>query len=143
MARIRIEFPTTELFSTTIPVRITDLNYGRHVGNDVFLRYLQEARMELFKHWGYASETQIEGTVGLIMADVAANYRAEGFYGDVLRISVSVADVSRSGFDLLYRITKEEGGQEVLLAKTGMVCFDYEQRKVASLPDSLRMRLQG
>ena len=37
MARIRLSMPEKFIFTTELPVRITDLNYGGHVGNDVFL----------------------------------------------------------------------------------------------------------
>jgi len=141
MARIRIEFPSQILFSTQFPVRITDLNYGSHVGNDTLLSYLQEARTQLVRAWGYPSETKgIEGA-GLIMADVAVNYRAEVFYGDIIRVEIGVQDISRSGFDWVYRLSKVEDDQLVALAKTGMVCFNYDQRKVVSIPEAFKAKL--
>ncbi|HAA10169.1 MAG TPA: thioesterase [Cytophagales bacterium] len=141
MARIRIDFPPQILFSVQLSVRITDLNYGAHVGNDTFLRYLQEARTQLLRSWGYPSETEgIEG-VGLIVADVAMSYRAEVFYGDELLVEIAVQDIARSGFDWVYRLSRVGEGTLVALAKTGMVCFDYEQRKVVSIPDAFKAKL--
>jgi acyl-CoA thioesterase FadM len=68
MERIKINLPEAFSFSTNIPVRITDLNYGGHVGNDAFLSLLHEARMQFLQQFGY-SEMNVEG-VGLIMSDV-------------------------------------------------------------------------
>jgi len=45
MARQRLTLPTTHLFTTKIDVRITDINYGNHVGNDAFVGYYM--RLEL------------------------------------------------------------------------------------------------
>ena len=43
MARIKVELPELFTFNTTIPIRITDLNYGNHVGNDTILSMIHEA----------------------------------------------------------------------------------------------------
>ena len=37
MERVKIHLPDTFAFSTVSRIRITDLNYGAHVGNDTFL----------------------------------------------------------------------------------------------------------
>ena len=53
MARIKIDLPSKIAFSTNIPVRITDLNYGGHVGNDTVLTIIHEARMQFLANAGY------------------------------------------------------------------------------------------
>ena len=35
MARVRVAYPESTLFCCELPVRITDLNYGDHLGHDV------------------------------------------------------------------------------------------------------------
>ena len=60
MARIKIELPEIFSFTTTIPIRITDLNYGGHVGNDTILSIIHEARMQFLKNAGY-TELDLEG----------------------------------------------------------------------------------
>lgn len=141
MARIKIEQPATYSFSTTIPVRITDVNYGGHVGNDTVLSLIHEARMQFLKSLGY-TEMNLAGT-GMIMADVAIEFKSELFYGDIVIASVAANDLSRVGFDLVYKLEKESESKRplVAIAKTGMICFDYEKKKIASLPDEARQRL--
>ena len=46
MARIKLLMPEQKIFSTDIAVRITDINYGNHVGNDAFVRLIHEARVQ-------------------------------------------------------------------------------------------------
>ena len=65
MARIRIEMPEQFPFSTQLPVRITDINYGGHGGNDAILGMIHERRMQYLRSLGY-SEMEFEG-VGMIM----------------------------------------------------------------------------
>jgi acyl-CoA thioester hydrolase len=130
MARINIDFPSSFNFTTSIPVRITDLNYGGHVGNDSILSIIHEARAQFFKNYGY-SEINFGGT-GTIMSDVVINFKNELFYGDVVQASVAVMNISRVAFDIVYILKKEN--TIVAEAKTGMVCFDYEKKKVLSVP---------
>lgn len=132
MARIKLHLPEIFSFSTEIPVRITDINYGGHVGNDSILSLLHEARMQYLQHLGY-SEMSLAGA-GLIMADAAIEFRGEAFYGDKLKAYVTADEFSRIGFDLYYKIVKGPEESLVVLAKTGMVCFDYTQRKVVAVP---------
>ncbi|MES2627423.1 MAG: thioesterase family protein [Bacteroidota bacterium] len=134
MARIKIEQPEHFIFTTTIEVRVTDLNYGNHLGNDALLGIVHEARVRFYSSLGFPDERNVFGT-GLIMADTAIQYRSEGFLADVLTISVGVHDINRMGYDLVYRIVNQHGA-EVAIAKTGMVCFDYSIRKVCPLPEA-------
>lgn len=132
MARIKLHLPDTFSFSTLIPVRITDINYGNHVGNDAILSLLHEARMQFLQSRGYTEMNM--GGAGLIMADAAIEFKGEAFYGDVLTASVAAVDFSRVGFDLYYKLEKGANKTVVVLAKTGMICFDYQKRKVSSVP---------
>jgi acyl-CoA thioester hydrolase len=137
MARIKIDIQGKLLFSTQIQIRITDINYGNHAGNDSLVGILQETRMKWLHSFGF-TELNINGT-GLIQSDLAVEFKAEAFYGDVLTVDLYVADITRAGFDLLYTITTTRGGKKitVLNAKTGMICFDYENKKVVVIPDAL------
>jgi acyl-CoA thioester hydrolase len=138
MARVKIDLPDSFHFSTRIPVRITDLNYGAHVGNDALLGILQEARLHYLQQWGY-TELAMAG-VGLIMSDVIIVFKGESFYGDVLDIRVQATEFSRVGFELYYLVeTLREGRPQVVAhAKTGMICFDYALRKPVSVPELFR-----
>lgn len=53
MNRIKINLPDSFHFSTELVIRITDLNYGGHVGNDVFLSLIHEAREQYLLSFGY------------------------------------------------------------------------------------------
>lgn len=143
MARIKIDLPDSFSFSTAFAVRITDLNYGGHVGNDKVLTFLHEARMRFLVSLGY-SELNVEG-VSLIMADAALVFKNEIFYGDELLISIQAAEFSRVGFDLLYKIEKKskELPLTAAIAKTAMICFDYEMKKVTALPEAAKQKLSA
>lgn len=134
MARINLELPPTFSFSTTIPVRITDINYGGHAGNDSILSMIHECRFQYLHSRGY-TELNFEG-VGLIMADVAIEFKAEIFYGDQLKACITATEFLRSSFDLYYKFEKLSSSGEVVVvkAKTGMICYDYTQKRIVSVP---------
>lgn len=46
MARVHVQIPAHTHFEATVPVRVTDLNYGNHLGNDALLSIMHEARMQ-------------------------------------------------------------------------------------------------
>ncbi|WP_315824787.1 thioesterase family protein [Paraflavitalea speifideaquila] len=120
---------------------MTDLNYGGHVGNDTILSIIQEARVRFLQHYGYG-ELNIAG-LGLIMSDVAIEFKQELFYTDQVKVSVTANDFTKVSFDLYYKLEKETAGKTVLvaIAKTGMVCFDYERKKVAAVPEEVKFKL--
>lgn len=142
MARIKIELPATFRFTCTIPVRITDINYGGHAGNDTILSLIHEARMQFLTSMGY-SEMNVDG-VGLIMTDAAIEFKKELFYGEVVSIHITAGAFTRIGFDLYYKLEKMNGQDAVVVAhaKTGMVCFDYSARKVSAIPPSALVLLR-
>ena len=141
MPRIRIDVPNNFRYSTIIPVRITDLNYGGHVGNDNVLSIIHEARVQWLKHLGY-EEMNLEG-VGLIMSEVVIEFKNELFYGDEIRASVTAGECSKIGFEIFYKLEKQVKGKIVMvvIAKTSMVCYDYERKKIAHLPESVKSRM--
>lgn len=138
MPRIKIQLPATFQFTTLIPIRITDINYGGHVGNDTVLSIIHEARMQ-FLHQYHYTEMNFGGT-GLIMSDVSIEFKSELFYGDTVKASVALADISKVSFIIYYKLEKEAGGKTITaaIAQTGMVCYNYDAKKIAAVPGKIK-----
>ena len=143
MARIKIDIPEKVMATCVVPVRIADINYGNHVGNDAFVSIIHEARMQWLKQYGY-TELNMEG-IGLIMSDLAIEFKNESFYGDLIEVKLSAGEISRVAFELYYRLFAKRNDGHILLAnaKTGMVCYDYDAKKVAAIPEKLKTILEG
>ena len=141
MPRIKLEIPEKIIASVTIPVRITDINYGNHVGNDAFVGIIHEARMQWLSKHNY-TEINIEG-VGLIMSELVIEFKKEAFYGDQIQVRISAGEISRVGFELFYQLYTERDKETTLLAhaKTRMVCYNYNEKKVAVVPQALKQLL--
>jgi acyl-CoA thioester hydrolase len=138
MSRIKIKLPSSFPFSTQIKIRITDVNYGGHVGNDTVLSLIHEARMQFLKNYGY-TELDMQG-IGMIMIDAGIEFKSELFYGDEITVYVAANEFTRVGFDLYYKMMKSD--TVVAIAKTAMVCYDYSVKKVVSLPAGVAENFQ-
>ena len=133
MARVKMNLEGVAfVFRTEMDVRVTDINYGRHLGNDTLLGLLHEARLRFLANFGFSEEDI--GGVGLLMGDAVVQFKAVAFHGDKLAVELGLADVERRTFDLMYRVVRQGDGAVVALAKTGMVAFDYAANKLAKLP---------
>ena len=139
MARVKLSIPENFNFKTTIPVRITDLNYGNHLANDKVLSIIHEARVQFLNHFGW-NEMNLGG-VGIIMADVAIEYKNQAYYNDQLEISIAVGDFTRVSFDIFYLMTC--GEKLIAKVKTGIVTFDYEKNKVVEVPETVKNILKN
>jgi acyl-CoA thioesterase FadM len=136
LARIHLDLPNNFDFSTELSIRVSDINYGGHLGHDTILSLTHEARVRMLSKHGF-TEMNIDGP-GLIISDVVIVYKSEAFYGETLKIEVASRDFSKYGCDFVYKITEKETGREVARAKTGIVFFDYEERKVVSVPERFK-----
>lgn len=143
MARLSIELPEHFKYTAELPVRVSDLNYGGHVGNDSILTIMQEARVIYYRSLGFKDEISFDGSVGQIIADAAIVYKSESFLGDVLVIKIGIGEVTKYGFDMIYLLQNKTTGKDVAIGKTGIVCFDYERRKVSTIPEKLLKALHA
>lgn len=141
MERVKINLPVNFYYSTRIRIRVTDLNYGGHVGNDSFLSLIHEARQQFLNHFGY-TELKV-GNVSLIMADALLEFKKELNYGNEVKISVAASGFDKYGFDIFYKLEIISGEEFVLAgkAKTGMLCYDYDNKKLMPVPDKVKIQL--
>jgi acyl-CoA thioesterase FadM len=143
MARVKLDIPDNCIATIVVPVRITDINYGNHLGNHAFVMIIHEARMKWLQSNG-CTELDIDGT-GLIMSDLVVEFKNEGFYGDDVVVELYAGEISRVGFEIYYQLFTQRNSEKILLAnaKTGMVCYDYAAKKVVAIPGKLLVMLKN
>lgn len=142
MRNRKITIPSPFCFQTELTVQVSDINYGGHVGNERYLLFAQETRMRFLATIG-CSEMHF-GPFGLALTEAHVEYFHELFHSNTIRISLAISPPSRASFDCFYLITLLKDGSKIESAtiKTSMVCFDYKERKVRSIPDELRKTLK-
>ena len=123
-------------------VEVTDLNYGNHLGNDALVGIIHRARVH-FLHWLGVSENNLgDGKTGILLADLIVNYKGESFIFDKLVVESSIGEVRSKGFRMFHRITAAQS-RLIALAETGIVAFNYHERKVARIPESFVSKISN
>ena len=140
MPRVTIDLPERFAFATELAICIGHINYGNHLDNAQLIALVSEARVRFLSSLGY-SELDIEG-LGIVVADVAAQYRSEGRHGETLVIEMAATEFSRAGCDFVWRVRERDSGREVARGKHGIVFFDYALRRPAAVPPAFRARAE-
>lgn len=134
MARIKIQIPDKINASIPIATRITDHNYGNHVGNDAVVSILHEARVQWLAQNDFTEFNA--GGSSLIMGHLAVEYKKQIIYPCPLVVEISIGEVTAVSFEIIYCI-KNKKGEVMVKAITGLVCFDYDKNKVREVPELL------
>lgn len=122
-------------------VNISDINYGGHMGNDKSLALFHEARIAFLKSIA-CTELNIGGGLGIIMKDAHVDFLAEVFHGDELKVKVSLGERKGLLFYLNYDVERTKDRKKVLKGKTGILAFNYQERKLAKTPESFFNKIE-
>lgn len=125
----------------TLEIRVGDINYGGHMGNDKALLVFHDARLRFLESLGF-SEKNIGGP-GIIMKDAHVSFRNEVYLHDVLTVDVGIDNVSSSSFEMLYTVRRISDDAIVFTGSTGLVAFNYEKKKPVRLPEEFLGKIAG
>ena len=141
MPRIRVEEPENYVFQTEIPVRISEINYGGHLGHDAVLPITHEARVRFLSGLDY---TELDfGGFGIVISGIVIEYLNETFYGDTITIKIAVSGFHKNGLDLVYQLENRDKKIPVARVLTSIIFFDYENRKVVRTPEEVIKKLEN
>lgn len=132
MPRIKLQPHPFYEYRHTLTVRVTDLNYGNHLGNHSLAAFIHEARARVLGELNCTEFDLGDGKTGLVIADIAINFLGEGFIFDVIQIESHIVELSKKSFRIAHRLTC--GERLIALAETGLVALDYKTRRVTALP---------
>ncbi len=132
MPRVKVNMPEQFLFTMQHPIGISDLNYAKHLDSVAMVNIIHEARLQFLASLGF-TESNIYG-LGMVVTDMAIDYRSESFANDLLIIDVGAGKFNRYGFDIGFQITNAALERVVCNAKMGVVFFDFDKHKIAALP---------
>lgn len=141
MQRVKLSPPETFFFSMERTVGISDLNYARHMDSIAMIRVIHEARLQFLADLGF-SESNIYG-LGMVVTDLAIDFRSESFANDVLVVDVGVSKFNKYGFDIGFQVTNRALDTVVCIANVGVVFFDFDNHKLAELPGAFQALLEN
>ena len=122
---------------TELQVKITDINYGNHMGNDKALLFFQDARIQFLRLFGY-DEHSIGSNSGIIIGEAHVYFKKEVFLYDVLSATVSIEDIKQKSFVMKYSFQRKNDAVCVFEGSTLIYAFDYLTRRACLLPEAFK-----
>jgi len=118
------------VYAGSYSVRVGDINYGGHMGNDRALLLFHDARLFFLEERGFSEENI--GGPGLIMGEAHVYFKKEVFRGDELMVNIHIEELKELSFVMHYSVMRDD--VQVLHGSTKMIAFDYDKRRVAKIP---------
>lgn len=116
-------------------VRISDINYGGHMGNDRALSFFQDARIKYLRHFGFDEHHIAEG-IGIILSESHVYYKKEVFLHDQLNAKVWIQDLKKRAFTMVYEFYRQSDEALVFEGSNLVYAFEYQSRKACELPEN-------
>ena len=139
MPRIKLSELARYRFTHEQYIYIANLNVAGHVGAPQMIELIHDGRHQLLKSMGFSEMNLGDGKTGMILSDLAVNYKAELFLDDKISIETDIDEIEEKGFRFFYRILKN--GKTAVLAETGHVCFNYFDKSICKLPEIFHKKL--
>jgi acyl-CoA thioesterase FadM len=117
----------------TIRVEPQHVDAAGCVGYDSLVAMAGTARSGTLCAMGFSEGNVGDGQTGVIMSDLAVNYRAEAFASDELVFDNHLGEVTRTGFRLFQCVRRET--TVIALIESSFATFDYRKRRIAPVPE--------
>jgi len=121
-------------FSVEIPVRITDINYGKHLGHMAVVGIFHQARLLFLSEYNI-DEMDVEGN-GVILLNSSYAFKNQAFFNDRLIVRVGIGEYSKTRFNFLYQATNKETGKLIVSGREETAFFNYTRGKLSKIPKS-------
>ncbi|CAH1043868.1 acyl-CoA thioesterase [Halomonas sp. TD01] len=136
MERVTLDFPTAAIIHRhPLTVRVTDMNYGRHLGHDALVSLLHEARVHAFAALGLP-EWDMKGYPSVVV-DLAVQYQSEARWPDALMIETAVPEPQGKALAVYQRICHAETGKVVATARVNQLLLDLSSGRPVKVPDDV------
>ncbi|WP_016853697.1 acyl-CoA thioesterase [Halomonas smyrnensis] len=142
MERVKLEFPEADILHRhPLSVRITDMNYGRHLGHDAVVSLMHEARVHAL-----AARSLAEGDMAgypCVAADLAVQYQAESRWPEALEVDTAIPAPGRRAIAVYHRIRRLADDRPVATGRINLMLVDPATGRPVAVPDLVRERLAG
>ena len=141
------EIANEPLLRHRLAVRFSDCDPLGHVNNAVYLTYLEQARIILWKKqigltWSKRAADGLPRGEGFILARAEVDFRAQAHEGDELEVRLSLGKFGRTSATYDYEIEHTGSGLIVAAARTIQVWFDYDRGVPVEIGEELREKLR-
>jgi len=123
-------------FVTEVPLRWGDMDAMAHLNNVMYFRLMEEARIQWFQQFGFATLPTGEAP---ILAHAACDFVRAMSYPGVALVRQTVTRVGRSSVEMnLVLEKKDEPGVIYATGRTVIVWYDYAAGKSRPWPEAIR-----
>ncbi|MCL7929560.1 acyl-CoA thioesterase [Halomonas llamarensis] len=140
MERVTLDFPGEALIHRhPLAVRVTDMNYGRHLGHDALVSLLHEARLQALlaldlPEWDLAGYPSV-------VVDLAVQYQSEAHCPDMLVVETAVPMPAGKALTVYHRVLKQDSEQVVATARLNLLLIDPAQGRPVAIPEAVTQAL--
>lgn len=128
-----------KIFSCEIPLRWGDMDAMGHLNNVVYFRLFEEARVQWFYQFGWATEPSDQAA---ILAHISCDFTRPMVYPATAVVRQEVVRLGRSSveLDLLIECAGEPG-VPYAKGRSVIVWYDYQAKQSAPWPGAIREAL--
>ena len=124
------------VYSCEIPVRWGDMDAYGHVNNALYMRYLEEARVQLLDEMGVVLDPN---GLAPVVISIGCSFYKPVVYPDTLRIDCYISEPGRSSFMTDYLVYSQKDSEQPVSEGHGkIVWIDHKTEKSVPLPDHIR-----
>ena len=121
-------------FDMIARVYIEDTDAGGIVYYANYLRFMERARTEFFRHLGYLKPALFDG-FQFVVRDVSVRYLKPAFLDDEINVSVVLRDVSKFAFEMNQEIHRFD--ERLVSGFVKSVCVEEKTKRLTKMPDQL------
>jgi acyl-CoA thioester hydrolase len=124
------------IHSCNIPVRWGDMDAYGHVNNALYMRYLEEARVQLLDKIDVKLDPN---GLAPVVINIGCSFFKPIVYPDTVRIDCFVAEPGRSSFMTYYEVFSQHDPDKLVSeGYAKVVWIDHKTEKSVPLPDVVR-----
>ena len=138
--------PSCHLVHTVIiPMRWADMDSQGHVNNVTYFRYMEEARVQMFRARGLnRGGEELAPDVGLVVLNASCSYLKSLHYPGDIEVRVFVGEPGRSSVMTWYEMRPSYDREVVYAEGSAKMCYvDRTISRSIPLPKALRDLAEG
>jgi len=108
-----------------------------------YLRYLERARTEYLRSYGFEQDELKQQGIVFAVHKVSIEYRKPAVFNDMLNVSVEITDLARFSVTFKQNIMRQSDQTLISSASVKMACIDASRFVPALIPESIREAIRG
>jgi acyl-CoA thioester hydrolase len=130
------QFPIT----LEVDVQWGDMDAALHVNNTVYLRWVENSRVEYFRRLGYGVSSE-NGKTGFILGWQDCKYIFPVTYPDTVIVGAKVTEIGKDRFTLQSHIFSKKHQRLAAISNQTVVSYDYSTLQKVDVPEGLKNQI--